>query len=195
MKYLKLYTHYIKESMTTNVDNLLDNIKNKKVDFYELNLSNSDYIHKPLEIIYNDTEFNKQLFNKDLKKGEIQSTTEIENFLRKDIDMNFFFLYSRDNTTLNNPEFLLLQYYKNNKWYPVEIYSIKGDVDIFYEKLTAKEIKLSKNGKSYIYVTSNSGNNWELKNTNQKNNTFKKNLETPDIKKLIKNGAELKIID
>ena len=37
-----------------------------------------------------------------------------------------------------------VKYYKNDKWNPIEIYLIKGDVDKFYEKLTAKTIKLTK---------------------------------------------------
>lgn len=194
MKHLKIFTQYIKESMTTDVDKLLDNIKDTKVDFFSLHLSNDDYINKAINVIYEDADFNGQLFKENLKKGEIESTTEIENFLRKDIDMKFFFLYSRDDTVLDNPKFLILQYHKNDQWAPVEIYSIDSGVNNFYDNLTAKEIKLSHNDTTYIYSTSNSGNNWELKNSDKKNDNFKENIETDDIKKLIKNGAKLKII-
>ena len=87
-----------------------------------------------IEILYNDGNFNQQLFKDNLKKGEMESTMDIENFLRKDIDMKFFFIYSRNDTVLDNPQFLILQYYKDNKWHPLEIYKIKGSVEDFYQK-------------------------------------------------------------
>jgi hypothetical protein len=88
---IKKYIQYIKESITTDVDGLLDSINDKKIDFFALNLSNDNYINKTIEDIFDENDFNKQLFKNNLKKGEINSTTEIENFLRKDIDMKFFF--------------------------------------------------------------------------------------------------------
>ena len=160
---IKKYFQYIKESITTDVDGLLDSIREEKVDFYALHLSNDNYINKTIDTVYDDADFNKQLFKENLKKGELDSTMDIENFLRKDIDMKFFFLYSRNETVLDNPNFLILQYYKDDKWHPIEIYKIKGNIENFYEKLTAKTIKLTFDNVTYIYITSNSGNNWELK--------------------------------
>lgn len=194
MKHLKLYYEYIKESITTDVDGLLASINDKKVDFFSIHLSNDKYVNKNIEFLYEDADFNQQLFKDNLKKGAIESTLEIENFLRKDIDMKFFFLYDRNESILDNPNFLILQYYKDNKWYPIEIYSIKCAVKNFYEKLTAKNIELSFNNNTYKYETSNSGNNWILQ-SNNKDDKFKENLETEDIKNLIKNGAKLKIIE
>lgn len=195
MKHLKLYFQYIRESITTNIDGLLNSINDKKVDFYEIGLSSDQYIDNTIEQLYDDPEFNKQLFKKNLKKGEMESTMDIENFLRKDIDMKFFFLYSRNETILNNPNYLILQYYKDGKWFPIEIYSIKGAIKNFYEKLTAKKIDLTKNNTTYRYETSNSGNNWLLSDKNQKNDEFKENLETEDIKNLIRSGIKLNIIE
>ena len=195
MKHLKQYTQYIKESITTDVDGLLDSINDKKVDFYSIGLSNDNYINKTIEYLYDDADFNNQMFKENLKKGEMESTMDIENFLRKDIDMKFFFLYSRNETILNNPNFLILQYYKDNKWFPIEIYKITGKIEDFYRKLTAKTIKLVSDNITYIYQTSNSGNNWLLKDESKKNDKFKENLETDEIKQLIKSGAKLKIIE
>jgi hypothetical protein len=109
--------------------------------------------------------------------------------------MKFFFLYSRNETILDNPNFLILQYYKNDKWYPIEIYKIDSNIDDFYKKLTAKTIKLTFDNVTYIYQTSNSGNNWLLKDKQKKNEKFKENLENEEIKTLIRNGAKLKIIE
>lgn len=195
MKHLKIYEQYIKEAITTDVDGLLNSINDEKTDFFALKLSNDDYINEMIDKIYDDPNFNKQMFKNNLKKGDIESTMDIENFLKKNIDMKFFFLYNRNETVLDNPDFLLLQYYKNDKWYPIEVYKIKGKVEDFYNKLTAKTIKLIDDNVVYIYQTSNSGNNWILKDEDKKNEKFKSNLETEEIKNLIKNGAKLKIID
>ena len=192
---IKKYLEYIKEAITTDVDGLLNSINDKKTDFFAIHLSNDDYINKTIDDLYDDGDFNNQLFKENLKKGEIESTTEIENFLRKDIDMKFFFLYSRDETILDNPNFLILQYYKNDKWYPIEIYKIDSNIDNFYKKLTAKTIKLTFDDVTYIYQTSNSGNNWLLKDKQKKNEKFKENLENEEIKTLIRNGAKLNIIE
>ncbi len=192
---LKKYLQYIKESITTDVDGLLDSIKEIKVDFFEIGLSNDDYINKTIDFLYDDADFNTQLFKENLKKGELNTTMDIENFLRRDIDMKFFFLYNRNETVLDNPEYLILQYFKNDKWFPIEIYKIKGNIEKFYEKLTAKTIKLTYDNVTYIYSTSNSGNNWLLKDNKKKNDKFKLNLETEQIKDLIRDGAKLKIID
>lgn len=192
---IKKYLEYIKEAITTDVDGLLNSINDKKTDFFAIHLSNDDYINKTIDYLYNDGDFNNQLFKENLKKGEIESTTEIENFLRKDIDMKFFFLYSRNETILDNPNFLILQYYKNDKWYPIEIYKVDSNIDDFYKKLTAKTIKLTFDNVTYIYQTSNSGNNWLLKDKQKKTEKFKENLENEEIKTLIRNGAKLKIIE
>ena len=192
---IKKYLEYIKEAITTDVDGLLNSINDKKTDFFAIHLSNDDYINKTIDDLYNDGDFNNQLFKENLKKGEIESTTEIENFLRKDIDMKFFFLYSRNETILDNPNFLILQYFKNDKWYPIEIYKIDSNIDDFYKKLTAKTIKLTFDNVTYIYQTSNSGNNWLLKDKQKRNEKFKENLENEEIKTLIRNGAKIKIIE
>jgi len=192
---IKKYLQYITESITTDVDGLLNSINDTKIDFFKIGLSNDDYIEKTIDFLYDDSDFNQQLFKQNLKKGEMETTMEIENFLRKDIDMKFFFLYSRDETVLDNPNYIILQYYKDDKWYPIEIYSIKGKVEEFYKKLTAKTIKLTLDNITYIYQTSNSGNNWLLKEPEKKTSKFKENINTDDIKTLIKGGAKLKIID
>ena len=189
------YLEYIRESITTDVDGLLNSINDTKVDFFKIGLSNDDYINKEIDFLYDDNDFNQQLFKQNLKKGEMETTMEIENFLRKDIDMKFFFLYSRNETVLDNPNYLILQYYKDDKWFPIEIYSIKGKVEDFYKKLTAKTIKLTFDNITYIYQTSNSGNNWILKETEKNNSKFKENISTDEIKTLIKDGAKLKIVD
>jgi hypothetical protein len=69
MKHLKFYFDYIKESITTDINGLLDNINDKKIDFYGIGLSNDEYINKPIELLYDDANFNTTMFKNNLKKG------------------------------------------------------------------------------------------------------------------------------
>ena len=71
----------------------------------------------------------------------------------------------------------------------------KGKVEDFYKKLTAKTIELTDNNITYTYETSNSGNNWLLKDKDKKTDKFKENLNTDSIKDIIRSGAKLKIIE
>ena len=71
---IKNFLEYIKESMTTDVDGLLSSINDKKGDFFTIHLSNDEYMHKPIELLYDDANFNKQLFKDHLKKGEMETT-------------------------------------------------------------------------------------------------------------------------
>lgn len=189
---IKKYKQYIKESMTTNVENLLNSINDKKTDFYAINLPNDKYSDKHIDFLYDDGEFNKQLFKENLKKGKMETTSEIESFLKKNIDMNFFFLYDRNEPVLGNPDYLILQY-NTDEWKPVEIYSIKGSVKNFYDELTAKTIELTDDNEKYIYKTSNSGNNWELEG--DETGKFKEILDNDEVKDLIKSGTKIKIIN
>ena len=63
---IKKYLQYIKEAITTDVDGLLDSINDKKVDFYAIHLSNGDYINKTIEYLYDDANFNQQLYKNNL---------------------------------------------------------------------------------------------------------------------------------
>ena len=62
MKFLKIYEQYIKEGITTDVDGLLNSINDQRVDFYAIHLANDEYINSPIEHLYDDGNFNNQLF-------------------------------------------------------------------------------------------------------------------------------------
>jgi len=57
----------------------------------------------------------------------------------------------------------------------------------FYNKLTNKSIEINKDGKTYIYATSNSGNDWMLfkSHKNQQTKEFKDFMTNDDIKAIL----------
>ena len=81
MKHLKTnFRAFVNEAITINVDELLGSINAKKVDFYDLKLPRDKYAGKSIEFLYDDDEFNRQLYKDKLKKSELQSSEETENF-------------------------------------------------------------------------------------------------------------------
>jgi len=203
MSHLKIkYTEFINEAMTINIDELLKSINAKKISFHELKLSRDKYTGKDIEFLYNDNDFNKQLYEDNLKKSELLSSEEAENFLKGNINIKFFLLSNRNDSKLDNPEYIVVQYNEfgkandiENEWSEIEIYDVKNSINNFFETLTAKTIKLTQNGKNFTYQTSNSGNNWILVNKIDKNQNYKDSLEYNEIRELIKNGAKIKVID
>lgn len=192
------YKEFIKESISTGVNQLLQSIDAEQIDFfYTLGLKKDKFIDRNIEFIYNDSDFNKQLYNKKLKKGELISTLDTENFLKKQYDMKYFFLIDRDTIKIDEPKYITLQYSKNNTdWSRIFMYKVNDSVRNFFEKLTSKTIEIINKGKTYIYQTSNSGNNWILQNIEDENDEFKENLNNDELREILKkNKSTLNIID
>jgi len=191
MKMFK-YREFVNEAIDTKIDELLKSVASEKATFDEIGVDISQYADKEIGILYDDADFNANLYKNDLKKSELQSSLDLEDFLIGDI--KFFFLYKRETPKLGNPKFIILQY-KYSKWSTIRIYRIRDNIRNFFEKLTAKTIEFVDNGVSYIYQTSNSGNNWKLMNIEKKTDTYKETLEKEDIKAIIDSGIQIKIIE
>lgn len=75
----------------------------------------------------------------------------------------------------------------DRKWNDIELYEINSDIRRFYDGLSTRTIEIYDNKENnYIYITSNSGENWILKNVENENNIFKKNLSIEELKYIIK---------
>jgi hypothetical protein len=189
----------ISESLSVWQDSLLDSIKAEEVDIFSIfKLDKKDYNeHIDIENLSNDPKFIKTLLVANLKKmGDIQNTEDFETFLKK--SCKFLLIYDKDANDLQNPLYLLLETFneEKNKWNSVKLYKVNDDMKKFYDKLSSKTVELiDKNDKNYIYKTSNSGNNWELQNINNETPIFKKSLSTQDLKQISKKqAAKLNII-
>lgn len=192
---LKRYKEFINESMYTGVAQLLQSINAKEVDFfYTLGLDKDKFMNKNIDEIYNDSDFNQQLYDKKLKKEELISTFDTENFLKKQYDFKCFLLIDRDVTKIDNPKYLVLQYFKNNQWSNIFMYEVNSDIRNFFEKLTSKTIEITDGDEKIIYQTSNSGNNWVLQNIENKSDIYKETLDNKELKKIL-SDKEYKIIE
>jgi glycosyltransferase involved in cell wall biosynthesis len=129
-----------------------------------------------------------------LKKSSIQNSDDFENFMNK--PCKFMFIYKIESNELENPEYILFQNWNETikKWDDLKMYSVKDNIQKFYDKLTSRTIEIIDGDKNYIYTTSN-GNDWVLQNSYNEDVTYKKSLRKEDIQKILdERNIEYKVI-
>lgn len=209
MKYIKSYKKYnervqidtsmdynftdILESLSIFQNNLLTSISAEGVSFdselnFKLENDNMD-----LELLSSDSKFATALQNKGLKIGNVENTDDYETFVSR--SMKFMPIRQEDANELMNPKYIIIQNRDETKnaWGELRLYKVHDEIRKFYDTLSSKTIELKHKGKNYIYTTSNSGNEWEMKNVKDANNIFKKYLRKEDLKALIENTEDVKI--
>ena len=184
----------ILESIVTDSDSLLKSVNAEEVNFLDTFKLNADKFTEfmTIENLYNNIEFNNKLNNMKLKKSKLESTDESETFIEKTIDIKFFLIHKINESEIEQPQYIIFQSRKKGgNWEGIKCYTIKDQIKKFYDKLTSKTIELEKDGKIFIYMTSNGGNNWVLQRTrdNQDDNIFKDNLDNKNIKELLKDST------
>lgn len=195
---LKRYKEFLNENISTGIAQLLQSIDAKQEDFYyTLGIKPDKFMDKDIDFIYNDSDFNKALYNKKLKKSELTSTLDTENFLKKQYNIKYFLLIDRDIPKIDTPKYIILQYSKKNVgWSDVYMYSVHGNIRNFFEKMTSRTIEIEDEGKKYVYQTSNSGNNWTLQNIEYETDTFKETLENDELRNILtQKNLELTVIE
>jgi hypothetical protein len=206
MKYLNNYNDFITESVeefveltadvnilesiVTDSESLLKSIQAKEEDLYNTFELNSDNFPRNMKIekLYNSPAFNKKLTTKKLKKSTLEETEDMETFLENILDVKFFMIHEQDKSTLDKPEYIVFQSKKRDSavWEEIKLYSVHDDIKNFYDRLTNKTVELKKGDKTYIYFTSNSGNNWQLQNLEVADDIFKDLLDNEEIKMILR---------
>lgn len=179
----------ILESIVTDSDALLKSIAAEEVDLFTTFHVNPDHYDRylPLEKLYDDERFNKSLQEHHWRKNELESSEETETFLDKTIAVKFFSVYKDNQSELEQPQYIVFQSKpKGGQWSELKCYKVREDMKNFYQKLTTKTVEIKKDGKTYIYNTSNSGNDWNLQNSDEENDTFQNDLTSEDIRAILK---------
>jgi len=177
----------ILESIVTDSDALLKSIEAEEIDlFTTFNVSRDEVELTDIQSLYDNDLFNKQLDKKGFKKNEMESTEETETFIEETVQVKFFSIYKKNQSELEQPKYIVYQSKnkKSSKWGDIKIYSVNGDMQKFYSKLTDKTVEIKKGDKTYIYSTSNSGNDWQ-KSPGLNNKTFKEFMSNDDIKAIL----------
>ena len=176
----------ILESIVTDTQRLLDSIEAEEISDIQSLFDIRD-IKDNINIneLYENQDFNKRLDKMELKKSEIESTEENETFMKNTIQIKFFTIHKKTKSELEQPEYIIFQS-KGKELDPLKAYKVNGDMKHFYNHLSSKTITITKNNKEYIYQTSNSGNDWELKNIIEDGDKiFTQFLDSPKIKDIL----------
>lgn len=177
----------ILESMSVIEKDLISSISGEEMNMFKtLKLEEKDFKNKDLNFLSKSVEFINSLSSLGLKKSTIQDTKDIETFLN--IELKFMFIYNIESNELENPIYLLMEMWDDEKmkWTDIKLYKVNNDVKRFYDILSSKTIELFYDNKNFIYKTSNT-NDWELQNLLDETNLFKRFLSKSELSDLMKN--------
>lgn len=178
----------IMESMSVIENDLISSISGEEVDIYEtLKLPKDDFNSKDLNFLSENIEFINSLSSLGLKKSTLQNTDDFESFLN--VQVKFMFIYKSNSSELENPVYLLIELWDDDKmeWSNVRLFKVNSDVKKFYDILSSKTVELFDGEKNYIYKTSNT-NDWELQNLLDETNLFKRFLTSEELVDLLRNS-------
>lgn len=189
----------ILESMSIFQDNLLSSIDAKQTSLeteFDFKPKDSDIDEVSLNGLVKNPKFIRVLHDRALRLSGVENTDDYETFIQR--SMRFALVRGEDKSDLSNPVYIMIQNKddSNNRWGEIEIYKIHDEISNFYNILSSKTIELEYEGDNYIYSTSNSGNEWVLKNTNSSNDKFKKYLRREDLKNMVQtiNGIKITVL-
>jgi hypothetical protein len=182
----------IDESLITNTEELLESIEAEETnlfDTFKLNRNDFDK-YFTIQYLFESKDFEEYLKENSYKKTDIESTEDYETFLKNSYDIRFFCIYGINQSTIEKPKWIIIQMKEkdSDEWTPVRCYVVNGDMNRFYDIMTSRTIEIKDGENSWIYWTSNSGEEWVLKNVEDENDEFKEYLTSSEIKDLLKDG-------
>ena len=195
---IKNFNNFLNESkipsLTIDIDEIIA-LLGEKIDLFKNFKIDKDQILEKDDIseLYDNNDFNERLKKNNLKKGKLEDTSYDETLLNKNTVLKFFFIHKEESIELEEPEFVILQYIKNNNKSNLLCYSNKDNINDFFEKLTDATIELTNGKDTYLYKTTNGGNNWEMKNVQMEDDEMKGDLDKKQLQKLI-TDKNLKIV-
>lgn len=171
------------------IKEILALFKDKQVDFYKLFNINKDIINVNDNIsdLYDNNDFTDSVDKMDLRKDVMQNSQDSETLLYKKFTLKFFFLLDKQAVQIEEPRYIFLQYFndKTDKVSDIICVEHEGNINDFYSKLTDTTLEIKKGDKTYVYTSSNAGNNWSLSDPSQSNDDFKEEMDKNEIKKKI----------
>jgi hypothetical protein len=190
MKHLKGYYNYINEKkLTIDIEDLLSILKNNKADIFRTFEINKDEVgvRDNIEDLFVNDGFNNNIDKNELKRGKFHNSDDSETLLDDKYILKFFFIHDKDLNDLAKPKFIVLQYYDKDEDKRSDILGFTGikNINSFFAKLTDATIELTKGDDTYIYQTSNGGNNWEMRNVQMEDDEMKGSFDSEELQELI----------
>lgn len=173
----------LNESLTIWQNDILNSIKAKEINMLDTLKYKNDKLS--IDDLSKSPEFINSLSSIGLKISPIYNTDDFETFTK--LSMKFLFIYRIESDELENPIYILIQTWDNNKsnWSKSRCYKINDDIKKFYDKLSNKTIVISYNNDKFIYITSNS-NEWNLQDIKKSNDIFKKVLDINELESILR---------
>jgi len=188
MDVIKTYDQFLKEGTFVSSNDLLRSIDAQQVLMGDIIGFNSENFYSIDELI-KDKDFLKKLDRKGFKKNNIEYSKDCETFLSKTSDIKFFLIFDKNDSELDEPEYIVFQSQKGGRWSPIVTYKVNENIKKFYDDLSSKTIEIKRGDKNYIYRTSNAGNDWKLQNIQNKTNDFKDVMSNDEIKNQLNDGG------
>ena len=193
MKNIKKYNDFVNEKkipkLSIDIKDLLSVLDNSKTDIFRIFKINKDEVgvRDDIDQLYPNSKFNANIKKNDLKKGKAQNTQYSETLLDDKYVLKFFFIYDKSSIELEEPKFIILQYYNTKTKDKSDIlgFTNSDNINSFYEKLTDATVELSKGDNTYVYQTSNGGNNWEMKNVQMEDDEMKGTFDKKELQNVI----------
>jgi hypothetical protein len=188
MNWIKTFEEY-NNKLYVNLKDLAKNSKLIELDFESV----FDTFDTDLEHLLENPKFLKELNKNNLVATDIKNTKDFATLINKDFKYTLLNVIDKNpKNKIQQTKYILVQ---ENGSDEIKLFDVTKDLKQFFNKLTNKIIKITdkNSGKTYIYVTYNGGKNWELQNTRDKTNIFKKILDLDELLKILNNVKNLKI--
>jgi hypothetical protein len=188
MQWFKKWDQFINENLFVN--KIKDDVQSiiLKCGYQTLNFADifqSDP-NQDLEIFLKTNDMLQILQEKNLRATDIEKSQDTSSLVLNPIQYSL--IYNIGDTEEKNPVYLLLQVQdtSNDVVHPIQLFYVIEDISKFFEYLTNRLIVVSKHGtdKTWIYKTTNAGENWTLQNPENENNILKKEMYGDEIAEL-----------
>lgn len=170
--------------INSNISKLIDSI-----DGIELELNTifeGINIKEDIKDLNDNPKFNSELEERKLRVSELFDTEEAATLIK--LRLRYYLIYTDESSDLDNPIYILLQWVnKDNTLSDMKLYYVQDDIDKFYDELSTVEMVIKQSDKKsnkWVYISSNSGRNWVLQNTENATSTFKLNLNSDEVEEL-----------
>lgn len=185
----------LRESLGVMYDAIMSSIGAEEVDLMDTLKLPGEYSDKlSLDFLSDDTVFVNSLASLGLKKSSLQKSEDFETYLSR--PCRFMMVYEVASNELENPVFIMIQSWNESasRWETLRLFRLNGDVKKFYDKLSSKVIQIEKDGKKYVYSSTNR-NEWVLQSAGRADKKFKKYLRTEELEELLREeGVRLQIV-
>ncbi len=185
----------LSESLGVMYDAIMASIGAEELDPIETLKLPQEYLDRlNLDFLSDDIVFINSLASLGLKKSTMQNSDDFETYLNR--PCRFMMVYRVESNELENPVFIMIQSWNEStsNWETLRLYRLSGDVKKFYDKLSSKVIQIEKDGKTYVYNSTNR-NEWTLQNPDRSDKKFKKYLRTDELEELLREeGVRLQIV-